>query len=196
MKKLHLMKRFCDIVLSLLALIVLSPLFVFIGIAIFIDSGAPIFYTQTRVGKGRKTFRLIKFRTMVKNADKIKAELYAQNEAAFPYFKIKNDSRITRVGKFLRKTSLDELPQLINIIKGEMSIVGCRPVFPEEAVHLKDIRFTVNAGLTGATQIHRNENLPLDEIERLEAEYVNHPNKFWADLCIILKTFKVVFKGA
>lgn len=189
------MKRTFDLVVSVLALIVLSPLFVIVAIAILIDSGAPIFYTQTRVGKRRKPFRLIKFRTMVKNADKLKSKMYSQNEAAFPYFKIRNDSRITKVGKFLRRTSIDELPQLFNIIKGDMSIVGCRPVLPQEASYLKDIRFEVDAGLTGITQIHRNENLALDEIERLEAEYVNSTKRMWLDLCIIFKTFKVVFKG-
>lgn len=194
-KRQQIMKRVFDVIFSFTAIIILSPLLLLISLLVLITSGRPIFYLQNRVGKDRKQFRLIKFRSMVKNADELKVKMFAQNEATFPYFKIKNDSRITPIGKFLRKTSLDELPQLFNVLKGDMSIVGVRPVLPEEAVHLEDFRFTAEAGITGATQLYRDKKLSLKGISQIEKEYIHRKHKFWGDILIIFKTFRVVFKG-
>ena len=130
-------KRIFDIVASLFAIVVLSPLLLLVAIIIFIDdpNGSPL-YTQDRVGKNGKIFKFYKFRSMVVNADSMLDQLAEQNEKDGPAFKIKDDPRITRIGKFIRKTSIDELPQLINIIKGDMSIVGPRPALPKEVEQL------------------------------------------------------------
>ena len=189
------MKNFFDKAFALTAIILLSPLFLIVSCLILVTSSRPIFYIQDRVGKNKKIFRLIKFRTMVKNADELKASLSKQNEAVFPFFKIKNDSRITPIGKFLRKTSLDELPQLFNVLRGDMSIVGPRPVLPEEALFLEDYRFDVRPGITGPTQIYRDKKLSLDKRNQLELYYIQRKHKLLTDLRIILKTLCVVFKG-
>ena len=189
------MKRIIDVLLSLAAIIVLLPLFIIISCAVLISSGWPIFYIHNRVGKDRRQFRLIKFRTMVNNADALKPTLATQNEATFPFFKIKNDVRITKIGRILRKTSLDELPQLFNILIGDMSIVGPRPVLIDESAFLNNSRFTVRPGLTGPTQIYRDKKLSLDEMNKLEMDYVQSKHKLIVDLCIICKTLRVVFKG-
>lgn len=189
------MKRFLDVSFALVAILVLFPLFVVVSCSILATSGRPIFYVQSRIGKSKRQFRLIKFRTMVNNADALKVSLFDKNEATFPFFKIKDDSRITPIGKFLRKTSLDELPQLFNVLIGDMSIVGPRPVLIEEATFLNDRRFTVRPGITGPTQIYRDKNLSLGERDQLELTYTRSKHKLCTDLRIILKTLRVVFKG-
>lgn len=185
------MKRSAEVILSAAAIIILSPLLVIISLAILISSGWPIFYVQERVGKDKKVFRLIKFRTMVRNADALKAYMWNENEAVYPFFKINKDTRITKIGRILRKLSLDELPQLFNVLMGDMAFVGPRPVLREEAAHLNELRFTVRPGITGPTQIYRNKQMGLNERNKLEIEYIQNKN----DLSLILKTFKVVFKG-
>lgn len=180
---------------AFLFIIVLSPLFGVVSLLILIIDGRPIFYTQERIGKDRKPFKMIKFRTMINNADELKKTMWAENEATFPFFKIREDKRITKTGKWLRRSSIDEIPQLINVLKGDMSFVGIRPCLKEEADYLSNERFTVNAGMTGATQLLRGKRLDLQEINYIEKWYAKNKN-VWVDLKIIFKTISVIFKGA
>ncbi len=190
-------RRAQDIFFSLLALIVLSPLLVIIAIAIVIDSpgDSPIF-TQNRVGREGKLFKLFKFRTMCPDAEERLEELLNQNQMDGPVFKIKGDPRITRVGGFLRKTSLDELPQLLNVLKGDMSIVGPRPALPREVEQYNDYqrqRLYVTPGLSCYWQIapHRND-LSFDEWVALDLKYIRE-RSFWVDWKIIFMTVYAMF---
>ena len=192
-------KRLFDVTAALLALILLSPLFLILALVIFGDDphGSPIF-SQLRVGKDGKTFRFYKFRSMVTNAEELLEQLKDRNEMEGPAFKIKDDPRITRVGKFIRKTSLDELPQLINVIRGDMSLVGPRPPLPREVEQYGDYekqRLYVTPGLSCYWQIapHRNE-LSFEEWMDLDIKYVKE-RSFWVDWKIIFKTFKVCLLG-
>ncbi|MGM9941041.1 MAG: sugar transferase [Bulleidia sp.] len=193
------LRRFQDVVLSSLALIVLSPLMVVIAVAIVLDdpSAGPIF-AQERVGRNGETFRFYKFRSMCADAEAKLDALLDQNEMNGPVFKIRDDPRITRVGKFIRKTSLDELPQLWNILKGDMSIVGPRPALPREVEQYSDYdrqRLYVTPGLSCYWQIspHRNE-LTFEEWMALDIRYVQE-RSFLVDWKIIFKTFVVCFFG-
>ena len=166
-------RRAQDIVLSLLALVVLAPLMLLIALAIVLDS--PIF-AQQRVGKGGRLFRLLKFRTMCPKTEERLEELLPQNQMDGPVFKIKGGPRITRVGRFLRKTSLDELPQLVNVLKGDMSIIGPRPALPREVAQYTDHqwqRLSVTPGLSCYWQVtpHRND-LSFDEWVELDLKYI------------------------
>lgn len=192
-------RRIQDIILSAAALIVLSPVMLVIAVIIVLDDPAagPIF-TQTRVGRNGKEFKFYKFRSMCANAEVQLEALLDQNEMDGPVFKIKDDPRITRVGKFIRKTSLDELPQLWNILKGDMSIVGPRPALPREVEKYTDYekqRLYVTPGLSCYWQIapHRNQ-LSFEEWVDLDIKYV-HERSFWVDWKIIFKTFAVCFLG-
>lgn len=195
----YILKRIFDFTTSLIALIVLSPLFLILSLLIFIDDphGSP-FFVQRRVGKNDRYFRFYKFRTMVVNAESMLSDLQEQNEKDGPVFKIKNDPRITRIGKFLRRTSLDELPQLINILKGDMSIVGPRPALPREvekysAVHSQ--RLLVKPGFTCYWQVSRNrDDISFDEWMELDLKYIRDQS-FWLDIKLIFKTFIVVLTG-
>lgn len=193
------LRRAQDIVLSLLALIVLSPLLLITYIAIWIDSpGASPIFSQQRVGRNGKLFKLYKFRSMCPDAEAKLNELLDQNEMDGPVFKIKEDPRITRVGKFIRKTSIDELPQLVNILLGDMSIVGPRPALPREVDQYTSYewqRLYVTPGLSCYWQIapHRNE-LSFDEWMALDIKYVNE-RSFLVDWKIILLTFRAVLFG-
>lgn len=181
-------KRILDLVLSFIALIILFPLFLIIAILIKLDSKGPVFYTQYRVGKGQKLFKIYKFRTMVEGADKYqKIGVEVKND----------DSRITSVGKYLRKFKLDELPQLLNILKGDMSFVGPRPTLQEylaqyETWELK--KFEIRPGLTGLAQINGNIYLERKERSVYDVEYVNEVSLI-TDLKIILKTIAIVLFG-
>lgn len=183
-------KRILDFILSLLATIVLSPLFLVIAIIIKIDSRGPTFFLQERLGKDGKVFKIIKFRTMIPNAEKIGDGLKVKTES---------DNRITRIGKILRKTSLDELPQLINVIKGEMSIVGPRPPVTyhphkyEEYREEQKIRFKVRPGITGLAQVRVRNSASWDERIKIDIEYVEKIS-FTMDIKIVLKTVVKVFK--
>lgn len=188
-------KRLLDIFLSILCLIVFCPLFILTTLFILVLDGGPVFFTQERVGRYRKPFKIIKFRTMVKDAEAQLPQLQEYNEATLPFFKIKNDKRITKLGKILRKLSIDELPQLINILKGDMSFVGPRPILPQETQGVPICRFEYRPGLTGPTQIYRNKNLSIMEIEQLEKSYVIHYSLL-LDCKILFKTIKVVAKGS
>lgn len=190
-------KRAMDIALTLLAMPLALPLGLLIGIMIKLDSKGPIFYTQKRVGKGEKLFTLFKFRSMKDGANALKNQLKDKNEAAGPVFKIKKDPRITRVGAILRKSSLDELPQLINIMKGEMSIVGPRPPLPEEVEKYNDYqrgRLAVKPGLTCLWQIQGRSSIGFDQWVELDLEYIR-TQSIWVDIKIICKTIPAVLKG-
>ena len=192
-------KRCFDVVMSLLALILLSPLFLVLAVIIFVDDphGSPIF-SQIRVGKDGRLFRFYKFRSMIVNAEDMLEQLQDQNEMEGPAFKIKDDPRITRIGKFIRRTSLDELPQLVNVLKGELSLVGPRPPLPREVEQYTPRqmkRLTVKPGLTCYWQIqpHRN-SLSFDQWLALDLQYINERSTL-VDLKILFATVKVVFHG-
>ena len=189
-------RRFQDIFLSLLALLVLWPLMLIIAVVIVIDSpGAGPIYSQTRVGRNGKEFRFYKFRSMCPNADKQLDSLLELNEMEGPVFKIKDDPRITRVGKFIRKTSIDELPQLLNILKGDMSIVGPRPGLPREVEQYTEYekqRLYVTPGLTCYWQIQPKRNsLTFEQWLELDLKYIEE-RSFVTDWKIIFKTFGAV----
>ena len=189
-------KRVFDIVCSLLGLIVLFVPLAIIAIVIWIDSpGASPIYRQDRVGKNGKTFKFYKFRSMVPNADKMLESLLSQNEMEGPAFKMKHDPRITRVGRFIRRTSIDELPQLWNVLKGDMSLVGPRPPLPREVAMYTEHqyqRLSVVPGLTCYWQIQPKRNiLSFDEWLSLDLKYISERN-FWVDLKILFKTIGAV----
>lgn len=190
-------KRAFDIVASLLALAVLSPLFLVLSLVIFLDDpkGSP-FFAQTRVGKDGREFRFYKFRSMIVNAEELLDDLIKYNEVDGCVFKIEHDPRITRVGRFIRKTSIDELPQLVNVLKGDMSIVGPRPPLPREVASYTDYqmqRLAVTPGLTcyWQTERHRND-IDFDGRVALDLKYIRE-RSLWIDLKLIFRTFKVIF---
>ena len=188
-------KRITDIVCSLAGLIVLSPILLIIAIAIKMDSKGPIFFKQDRVGKDERIFSMYKFRSMVVNAEELKKSLEIENEMSGPMFKIKKDPRITRVGRFIRKTSIDELPQLINVLKGDMSLVGPRPSLPKEVEAFEPWmkeRLTVLPGLTCIWQVSGRNNIPFKEWMELDIKYVRE-RSYLLDLKLIFKTFFVLF---
>ena len=189
-------RRFQDVALSLLALLVLWPLMLLVAVIIVIDSpGASPIFAQSRVGRDGKEFTFYKFRSMCPNAEAKLSEVMHLNEMDGPVFKIKEDPRITRVGKIIRKTSIDELPQLWNILKGDMSIVGPRPALPRETAQYDDYakqRLLIQPGLTCYWQIqpHRNE-LSFEEWVALDIQYIQE-RSFKTDWKIIFKTFGAV----
>ncbi len=188
-------KRITDIIVSLLGLIILSPLLILVAILIKIDSKGPIFFSQERVGINGKKFSMYKFRSMVVNAEEIKEKLKAQNEMSGPMFKMKNDPRITRIGKFIRKTSIDELPQLVNVLKGEMSLVGPRPSLPKEVVQFEPWmmeRLTVKPGLTCYWQVMGRNSIGFEDWMKLDVKYVRERSLI-IDFKLIFKTFFVLF---
>ncbi len=190
------MKRFVDIIGGLIGLFILIAVTPFIAIAIFLEDGWPIFIQQRRVSKG-KIINVYKFRSMVKNAEKLKKDLLNRNERSDgPFFKIRNDPRITKVGKFLRRTRLDEFPQFINVLKGDLSIVGPRPHEPEE-IFLYPERYKKicleKGGITCLSQINEKPFLPFEKEMELDAYYVENKS-LWLDLKIIAKTIKVFLR--
>jgi len=193
------MKRIGDIFLSLFFLILLAPLFLLLAILIKVDSRGPVFYRSKRIGQGQTNpITILKFRSMVKNADGLKETLMDQSHRSDgPLFKMKNDPRITRFGKFLRRLSLDELPQLWNILKGDLSLVGPRPHLLEEVQKYTDFQqrvFAVKPGLTGLAQISGRSNLPFSEEVRLDLRYIEEWSP-WLDLWILWRTVGVVLEG-
>ncbi|RNC29198.1 MAG: UDP-glucose:undecaprenyl-phosphate glucose-1-phosphate transferase [Candidatus Dichloromethanomonas elyunquensis] len=190
-------KRVLDIILTAVGLMILSPLFILIAIAIKVTSKGPVFFSQDRVSVNGRIFKMYKFRSMIQNAEKIKENLVHLNEMSGPVFKIKNDPRVTPIGKFLRKTSLDELPQLWNVLIGDMSLVGPRPPLPSEVnlynpKHRK--RLAVRPGITCIWQVSGRNNVDFDEWMEMDAEYVNKWS-LWLDIEILAKTLPVVLMG-
>lgn len=188
-------KRLFDIVASTVAVILLSPIFLIIAICIKIDDpSGSVFYSQTRVGKDGRHFKMFKFRSMVTNADELLAQLKAKNEINGAMFKMKNDPRITRVGRFIRKYSLDELPQLINVIGGSMSIVGPRPPLVSEVKQYTEYdrqRLMVKPGATGMWQVGGRNDVDFAEMVRLDLTYIQE-RSVWLDLKIMFETVKVM----
>ena len=190
-------KRVMDVVCSLTALIVLSPVFLITAAAILIEDGGPVFYVQKRNGLNGKVFSMYKFRSMCKDAERIHKQLLEKNELDGPAFKLKADPRVTKVGRFIRRTSIDELPQLVNIIKGEMSIVGPRPLptyETEQCSQYQRQRMLVKPGLTCYWQICGRSDVPFDEWIEMDLKYINE-RSLKVDVKIILKTIKTVFCG-
>ena len=189
-------KRAMDIIGSLCGIILLSPLLIIVALAIKIeDPKGSIFFSQQRCGKDNKLFPMYKFRSMVSNAEELLEELMEHNEMDGPVFKIKDDPRITRVGKFIRKTSIDELPQLFNILKGDMSIVGPRPAIPHEVAEYNDYhkqRLLVKPGLTCIWQVSGRNSIGFDEWMEMDLEYIEKRN-LWMDIKLIFKTVGVLF---
>lgn len=189
------LKRLFDIVLSSVAIVCLSPVFLLTAVAIRLEDGGPAIFTQQRTGKDMQPFKMYKFRSMYVNADEKMAELLEDNEQAGPAFKIKNDPRITKVGRFIRKVSIDELPQLLNIIKGDMSIVGPRPILTfqmEECNAYERQRVIVQPGLTCYWQIGGRANIKWNEWVELDLNYIEDMS-LWTDFKMILKTIPAVF---
>jgi exopolysaccharide biosynthesis polyprenyl glycosylphosphotransferase len=191
------LKRLFDIALACIALVILSPLFLITAIAIKLEDKGPVFFTQQRAGKDLVPFKMYKFRSMYVNADKKFDEMMKNNEQTGHAFKIKNDPRITKVGKVIRRLSIDELPQLINVIKGDMSIVGPRPILlfqMEECDAYDRQRLTVQPGLTCYWQIGGRANIKWDEWVELDLNYVEDMS-LWTDIKMIVKTVPVIFVG-
>lgn len=190
-------KRLIDVIGAVVGLTLLAPLALLLAVLIMLDSPGPALFGQERIGKDGRTFRMLKFRTMVRDAPRLLVDLRAQNEADGPLFKISRDPRVTRVGRALRRASLDELPQLWNVLRGEMSLVGPRPALPDEVagwtpeLHL---RLRVKPGLTGMWQVNGRSSVSFDEYARLDLHYVNN----WSmgtDLAILAKTLPAVLSG-
>ncbi len=191
-------KRIFDLVLSALALILTSPIFLISAIAIRLEDGGPAFYTQTRLTKGGKEFKMYKFRSMCVNAETMLDSLMEQNEMKGPAFKIKNDPRITKVGRILRKTSVDELPQLLNILKGDMSIIGPRPPLPREVAQYTPYqkhRLDVKTGLACYHECQGRSNAnDFDEWVESDLRYIRE-RSIATDLKIIYWTIRIVLTG-
>lgn len=187
-----------DLLIAGTALVALFPLLILVAIVIKLDSKGPVFFIQKRVGYNRRLFSLIKFRTMVVNAEARLKEIEHLNEKQGPIFKIRNDPRLTRVGRWLRKTSVDEFPQFINVVLGDMSLVGPRPLSLRDAVGLEEAwqkrRFSVKPGITGLWQVSGRSNLSFEQWMRLDVEYIDQ----WSltlDCQILLRTVPAVITG-
>ena len=192
------LKRLIDLVGSGVGMVLLSPVFLAIAIAVKRSSPGPVFFSQIRVGRYGRHFKFHKFRSMRQDAEALKASLAAQNESKDGViFKMKDDPRVTKVGKFLRRTSLDELPQLWNVFVGDMSLVGPRPPVPSEVAQytLEDRkRLNVKPGLTCLWQVEGRSDLPFREQVRLDKEYIRSPS-LWKDFKILLRTIPAVIGG-
>ena len=188
-------KRSLDFIASLVGLILLSPLLAIVAILIKLESEGPIIFSQKRIGLNGKEFKMYKFRSMVQNAEELKEKLRKQNEMSGPMFKMKNDPRVTKVGRLIRKTSIDELPQLINVLKGDMSLVGPRPSLPKEVKEFESWmtrRLDVKPGLTCYWQVSGRNNIDFEDWMKLDIKYVEE-RSFLLDLKLILKTVFVLF---
>jgi exopolysaccharide biosynthesis polyprenyl glycosylphosphotransferase len=192
------LKRMLDFTFSLLALVGFLPILLATALAIRLDSPGPVLFSQERVGLNKRRFKLHKFRTMVPDAEQRIAELEKLNEQVGPVFKIRNDPRVTRVGKVLRKYSLDELPQFINVLTGEMSLVGPRPLpvrdYKGFSLDWHRRRFSVRPGITCLWQVSGRNNIPFSRWMELDLEYIDNWS-LWLDLKILLLTIPAVIKG-
>ncbi|MDY6794804.1 MAG: sugar transferase [Actinomycetota bacterium] len=192
----HVLKTIEDYVLGTVILLFALPLLIATSIAIKLDSPGPVFFRQKRMGKNGKCFNCLKFRSMVENAEDLQGEIMNLNEAEGPLFKIRKDPRITRVGKWIRKSSLDELPQIFNVLAGQMSLVGPRPPIPEEVIQYKEWhkqRLNVRPGITGLWQVNGRSNSPYDEMIKYDLYYIERWS-LWLDVKIMLRTVSAVFK--
>jgi len=192
------LKRGIDVVGALAGLVVLGPLLLAVAVAIRLTDGGPVLFAQQRYGLNRRRFRMLKFRTMVQNADKLQASLEAVNEAKGPVFKIARDPRITPLGRVLRRTSIDELPQLLNVLGGDMSLVGPRPLPLRDVARFTrpaDMRrFSVRPGITGLWQVSGRSNLDFETWNTLDLQYIDN----WSlalDFTIFARTIPAVLRG-
>jgi exopolysaccharide biosynthesis polyprenyl glycosylphosphotransferase len=198
----NLIKRSMDIAVSAFGLVLLSPAFAVIAVLIKLGSPGPVFFRQLRVGAHGQPFSIYKFRTMSADADERKSELahlnkHTQDGGDDRMFKIPDDPRVTRFGGFLRRTSLDELPQLLNVLKGEMSLVGPRPLILEEDDHVDAWarkRLSLKPGITGLWQVLGRDDIPFGEMVRLDYLYVTNWS-FWQDISLMFQTVPLVFRG-
>jgi exopolysaccharide biosynthesis polyprenyl glycosylphosphotransferase len=195
-------KRILDVVLSAASLLVLAPVMVLTAILIKLTSHGPVFFVQKRIGLNKRVFNIVKFRTMVVDAEVKLAELEHRNEVSGPVFKIKHDPRVTTLGKLLRKTSIDELPQLFNVLKGDMSLVGPRPLqlrdyelFTLAGPDWQRCRFCVRPGITCLWQVNGRSSIPFEKWMELDLQYI-HKWSLWLDLQILAKTIPAVLKGS
>lgn len=197
-RAIHGLKRGIDLLGAGVGVVLLSPVLALTAAAIKLEDGGPISFTQKRVGLNGREFRMIKFRSMVTNAEKLQAALDAQNESgAGVLFKMKNDPRITRVGRLIRKFSLDELPQLFNVLGGSMSLVGPRPALPREVAAYSQeerVRLAVKPGITCIWQISGRSDIDFQGQVRLDLEYIRG-RSLWHDVAILLRTVPVVLLG-
>lgn len=189
------LKRMMDLVLAILLLIPALPVLLICAVIIKIDSPGPVFFAQERTGKGGKRFKMLKFRTMVAGAEKLKTQYQHLNIQSYPDFKIEEDPRITRLGRILRQTSLDELPQIFNVIRGDMSLVGPRPTsFSSSTYDLwHTARLETTPGITGLWQVNGRTNIDFDDRSRLDIAYIRNQS-LWLDLKILLSTFTSVIR--
>jgi lipopolysaccharide/colanic/teichoic acid biosynthesis glycosyltransferase len=190
-------KRLFDLVMAAFALVILFPILLLVGLAIVLEDGGPVLYYQTRVGRNGLPFRFYKFRSMVRNADNLKDQLAAKNEANGPIFKIKNDPRVTRVGRLLRRSSLDELPQLLNVLRGEMSIVGPRPHLPREVdsyTERQRSRLAVQPGLVCLREVFGRSNLTFEQWVELDLLYIEN-RSLRTDLAVLAHLIPAVLCG-
>lgn len=188
-------KRSMDIVFSLCGLVLLSPILFIIMVLIKLESKGAVIFSQERVGQYEKKFKMYKLRSMVVNAEELKKKLEAQNEMSGPMFKMKDDPRVTKIGKFIRKTSLDEIPQLVNVLKGDMSLVGPRPSLPKEVEQFEEWmhrRHDVKPGLTCYWQVSGRNNIDFEDWMKLDVKYVEE-RSLWGDIKLIFKTVFVLF---
>ncbi|MEO4706694.1 sugar transferase [Pediococcus pentosaceus] len=189
-------KRMLDIIASVIGLIVLSPVFLIVSLAIKAEDRGPIFYSQVRLGKGQRPFKMYKFRSMIVDADKKLEKLLKQNEVEGAMFKMKEDPRITRVGRFTRKHSLDELPQLLNVLAGDMSLVGPRPPLEREVADYSEHdkqRLIVKPGCTGLWQVTARNDVDFSGMVDLDLQYIEKSGLMF-DVIILFKTIGIVFK--
>ncbi|MCT3019814.1 sugar transferase [Pediococcus pentosaceus] len=189
-------KRMLDIIASVIGLIVLSPVFLIVSLAIKAEDRGPIFYSQVRLGKGQRPFKMYKFRSMIVDADKKLEKLLKQNEVEGAMFKMKEDPRITRVGRFTRKHSLDELPQLLNVLAGDMSLVGPRPPLEREVADYSEHdkqRLIVKPGCTGLWQVTARNDVDFSGMVDLDLQYIEKSGLMF-DMIILFKTIGIVFK--
>lgn len=187
-------KRVFDILISLFGLIISLPVTIPVMIAIKLEDDGPIFYTQTRIGKDGERFAIFKFRSMITDADAKKKELQELNEIDGAMFKMSEDPRVTKVGKFIRKHSIDELPQLINVLTGDMALVGPRPPLPEEVAKYTNHdlkRLMVKPGCTGLWQVSGRNSLSFAEMVDLDLDYIEHAS-LWLDFKICIKTIWIM----
>jgi exopolysaccharide biosynthesis polyprenyl glycosylphosphotransferase len=190
-------KRCLDLVVAVSSLVLASPLILLLAALIKLDSRGPLFFGQMRVGRNGQVFKMYKFRSMCANAENMLDELTEKNKAKGHMFKIDDDPRVTRVGKWIRRLSLDEIPQLFNVITGEMSLIGPRPPLPHEVKEYEPWQFRrleAAPGISGLWQVKRGSEISFDEMVNLDIEYIDNWS-LWMDIAIIIKTIPAMMRG-